>query len=128
MNVLKQTEPYTPGKGAVIGKLVDTKDDPISVLETMRLQIEKTREWNCECLDEGLKQASDNLTGIKLTMECLEMQMAGVLESPLLKASKDLYEALDALVTRFDTIRLRGYVGSNLFDQAHAALKKARGE
>jgi rRNA maturation endonuclease Nob1 len=115
------------GPKNVIGEIIDPSDKPIDALQTVRLQVEKVREWNCEAAEDALKEASDNLTGIKLTTEILEMQLTRILESPLLANAQELLDVLDELVTRFDIIRLRGYVGSNLFDKAHSVLKKAKG-
>lgn len=45
----------------------------------------------------------------------------------LVETAPEVLEVLEELVTRFDIIRLRGYVGSALFDKAHAVINKARG-
>ncbi len=124
MNILHQSEPVDKGPGNVIGKLIDPQASPIAALETIRLQVEKVREWNGESAMEAIDQAKQNLQGMQLTLECLEMQLTTVLLSPMVKYAIEMMQVLDSFTEEYE--RGPEWVSADTFDRAVRLLRKVR--
>ena len=126
MRMLKQTEPVEVGKGKTIGELIDTDTNPIDVLKTIQVQIEKSREWNCEAAMDAVKEAEKNLQGIMLTSEMVDMQLQGILASPLLANAHLLLKVVEQFADEWE--RGPEWISHDTFDMAVNVLRKARGQ